>query len=159
MGSCGVKGENVREEEVTASVVSWLKQYGWRIVAIAYPGSGSGVVLRPKTGQRAKNPKGTWIPDVIAERNGVWVFIESKPVFDKRDFLKVNTIITSGLYDDAIINCTGVPKENVFVGVAFADHPRLTQRSLNHISLVDFIILIEGVKRCRVLWQSNAIFP
>lgn len=60
------------EENVTLSLINWLKDSGWDVIAFDYPGSGTGIRLH-KNGTRYKN-KDTIVPDIIAVRNSIAVF-------------------------------------------------------------------------------------
>ena len=88
------------EENVTLSLINWLKDSGWNVIAFDYPGSGTGIRLH-KNGTRYKN-KDTIVPDIIAVRNSIAVFFENKDHFYKKGFQKQYSNITENLFSNDV---------------------------------------------------------
>lgn len=77
------------EEEITNRVAQHLREKGWGIRSLHYPGAQGGLALRGPSRRRV-------IPDILATKEEVGVLVvESKPTFTAADAAKVRTIAYS----------------------------------------------------------------
>lgn len=88
------------EERVTKHILKWLIDDGWEIVCYDFPQSGTGRFLHPN-GSVSKNEDAI-NPDIVAVRNNICVFFENKDRFYYPDYEKVNRLIETDDYSDAI---------------------------------------------------------
>jgi hypothetical protein len=129
------------EERVTISILNWLKEKDWEIVAFDFPQSGTGKVLH-KNGSTNKN-QDTIIPDIIAVKGGVSLFFENKNKYYYKDFEKLNQLREDNQYTQDINSLLEEYHiSRIYYGIGFPE-VIYTQRVKKIESMVDFII---GVK-------------
>ena len=120
------------EEQITKAIAIWLEANQWEIIAIDFPQSG--------TGRRLKNNNDDMviIPDIIAYKNSVMIFMENKDRFNTPDLTKVKNYNKFSNNIDKLLlqyNCT-----NYFVGIGC---PLLTAKQFQKIlKSADFILYI-----------------
>jgi len=68
----------MKEEKVTKNILAWLESNGWEIISYDFPQSGTGVLLHLNSDKRTEKNKGGIIPDIIAVKNKIGVFMESE---------------------------------------------------------------------------------
>lgn len=88
----------MREEEVTKNILRFLIDRQWQIVCYDFPQSGTGKPLHPN-GATSKN-EGVIIPDVVAVRAGIALYLENKDRYYYPDYQKVQSIIRDNKYSD-----------------------------------------------------------
>ena len=91
----------MKEEHVTKAMLKWLMDHEWKIVCFDFPQSGTGKMLHPNGNNESKN-KAAIIPDIVAVRNRLCVFIENKDHFYYPDYEKQHDLIVGNDYSDAI---------------------------------------------------------
>jgi hypothetical protein len=157
----GEKVDSMNEEKVTQFIVNWLRENGWRIISIDIPQAGSGLAIHiDRASERTLGGiHKAHVPDVIAERNGVFLFFEDKPRFLLDDFRKVHRLRTDDRYRTGIERITGPNAVGVKFGVGLQDTASNEQKALAHSDLVDFIVLVDQKRGCRIGFQKGALFP
>lgn len=93
------------EEFVTKSILRYLIDRGWQIIAFDFPQSGTGRSLHPN-GSTSKN-EGVLIPDIVAIKGNVCLYLENKDHYYKPDFVKVYEVISKRQYSDAFSSLLG----------------------------------------------------
>jgi hypothetical protein len=72
----------LNEEDITLSLMKFLRAEGWIILSFDYPGSGTGDLLRDPL---SNSKSAGWKPDIIAHFDGDVLLIETKPKYNKTD--------------------------------------------------------------------------
>lgn len=129
------------EEEVTMSLIKWLKNEGWKIIAFDYPGSGTGVRLH-KNGTRYRN-KNTIVPDIIAVKNDTAIFFENKDRFYKKDFEKQYSNIVNNEYSNGV-NTLLEPYliQTIMWGIGIPDD-KFRKGAKDSLYMVDFLYTVD----------------
>lgn len=125
------------EEEVTMSLIEYLKAEGWYIVSFDYPGSGTGKRLH-KNGTRHKN-KDTIVPDIIAVKENVAMLFENKNRFYKPDFEKQHSNIVDNLYSDDVENLLKPYSVDVCLWGIGIPNEKYRKSSIDNLWMVDFL--------------------
>jgi Holliday junction resolvase len=132
----------MKEGLVTNTILKWLEANQWQIISYDFPQSGTGTVLRPHLEQKPSKNKGSFIPDVVAIKNGCCLFFENKDRLNFGDFGKINQIRTDGAYTHAIgILLKGRDVSQVFFGVCYATKAtKEAQIPEEQLAKVDFVV-------------------
>lgn len=111
------------ETAVTEAVVRYLARNGWRMHSVHFPGAQGGIRLRlpSAAGTRSKD---VIVPDIIASKRGVFLIVESKPRFSKRDALKVRAAASPACIP-SLVRAFRLrsPPRLLLPGIAFAGEP------------------------------------
>lgn len=161
MALFGEKGDCVNEEKVTKCIVNWLRENGWKIISVDIPQAGSGLAIHIDRAlvSTLGGLHRAYVPDVIAERSGVLVFFENKPRFSLEDFRKVQRLRTDDRYRPGIERIAGPNAVGAKFGVGLNDTASNEQKALAHSDMVDFIILANQKRGCRISFQNGMLFP
>lgn len=89
----------MREESVTKYILRYLIDNGWSVICFDFPQSGTGRVLHPN-GQVSKT-QGVIVPDVLAVRSGLALYLENKDRYYPADFQKVHDVLAFRQYSEA----------------------------------------------------------
>ena len=103
------------EEKVTKSILSYLIGRGWKIITFDFPQSGTGRSLHPN-GSVSKNA-GDLIPDVVAVKGDVSIYMENKDHYDLEDFAKVDNVLQTKIYAESFHKVLGVSQDTMLGGV------------------------------------------
>ena len=144
------------EEQVTKTILKWLRTNNWNIICYDFPQSGTGRLLHPN-GANEKN-KGSINPDIVAVRDGVCLFFENKDRFYFPDYEKVNGLIVDNDYTDDIAKLLAGRVVNVFyygIGLPTVKHKKGSKEAAY---LVDFIVGIEESEEITILHDPKRIF-
>lgn len=90
----------IGEEEITNSIVRFLKSNGWDVFAFDFPQSGTGISLKENGSNKEKN-RGSINPDIIATKGDILLIMENKPNFFKKDIEKLQGV-KDGKYSESI---------------------------------------------------------
>lgn len=143
------------EEQVTKTILKWLRINCWNIICYDFPQSGTGRLLHPN-GTSEKN-KGAINPDIVAVRNGVCLFFENKDRFYFPDYEKVNDLIVDNQYTDAIANLLlGNNVKHFYYGIGLPTEKH-KGKSLRSAALVDFIVGVSVDQSVAVLHNPKNI--
>lgn len=139
------------EEMVTKGILGFLMGRGWKIVSFDYPQSGTGRALHPR-GSTSKT-EGVLIPDVVAVKDGVSIYLENKDHYYPDDFVKVASVLRKKDYAEAFANVLGVNQETMLGGVG------LPESGCGSISeedkeLVDFVLKVSASGLVDVYYKS-----
>lgn len=139
------------EEMVTKGILAFLMSRGWKIVSFDYPQSGTGRALHPR-GSLSKT-EGVLIPDIVAVKDGVSIYLENKDHYYHDDFLKVASVLNKKDYAEAFGNVLGVNQETMLGGVG------LPESGCGSISeedkqLVDFVLKVNDGGLVDVYYKS-----
>lgn len=127
------------EEEVTLEVIAWLRERGFTVLAHDFPGSGTGVLIRPST---ATSRADGFIPDILARGRGVLLLLEAKPAFNRADVRKLVKLKGSSPACDAIAQFGEVTLASVRFGIAVG---AIGQRQLDWAKqLIDVVLVFDG---------------
>lgn len=146
----------MREEHVTKAMLKWLLDNHWQIVCFDFPQSGTGRVLHPNGANEDKN-KSSIIPDIVAVKNGVCIFVENKDRFYYPDYEKQYALIVGNDYSEAIstlLKDYTVSQIYYGIGLPTSKHK---QGSTNAAYLVDFIICVDEDKTVRSVYNPSNI--
>ena len=107
------------EENVTKAILSYLIGRGWEIVAFDFPQSGTGRSLHPS--DSASKNAGVLIPDVVAKKGGVSIYMENKDRYFPEDFIKVNSVFQTRMYAESFLRVLGVNQDTMFGGIGMPE--------------------------------------
>lgn len=144
------------EEQVTKSILKWLKDNNWEIVCFDFPQSGTGKLLHPNNSNSEKN-KGAINPDIVAVKNGKCLFFENKNRFYYPDYEKVNNLIVANNYTVAIedlLKNYSVSEYYYGIGLPTAKH---SPKAIAAESLVHFVVGVEENYNVKVLYTKNGL--
>lgn len=127
------------EEKVTKAILGFLMGRGWRIISFDFPQSGTGRSLHP-CGSASKND-GVLIPDVVAVKNGVSIYLENKDHFSPDDFAKVGRVLRTKIYADAFLKVLGINQDTMLGGIGLPDACCELIREESK-SVVDFVLKV-----------------
>jgi hypothetical protein len=145
------------EEDVTQALAAWLRAHDWTIVAIDYPGAGSGVVLFPARTRTPRDLSGAWIPDVIATKARTCLVVECKDRFSIEDFVKLENARASGEYDASLEALLGYSPSEVLYAAGL---PEVFGAAAMHAKeKVDHIYGVTSMREVVVLWPSTTREP
>ena len=127
------------EEKVTKSIISYLMDHGWKIVSFDFPQSGTGRSLHP-SGSVSKN-SGVLIPDVVAVKDGMSIYMENKDRYYPEDFIKVNDVLQTKMYAESFLRVLSVNQDTMFggIGMPAASCESIAEEMKN---LVDFVLRV-----------------
>ncbi len=144
------------EEQVTKAILSWLIRRNWHIVSFDFPQSGTGRVLHSNNSDGEKN-KGSIIPDIIAIKDQVCVFLENKDRYHFPDYQKVNNLIVDNQYTNSISALLyGYEIKNIYYGIGLPT-TKHKDNSKGTADLTDFILGVETDKTIKVLHNPKEI--
>lgn len=126
---------NMTEEQVTITIINWLKKYNWKILSYDFPQSGTGHIFKPNDDDNSRI-----IPDIVAIKNNICIFMENKNRFVLSDFIKQNNIKTTSIYDKSINQYLKDYNINkIYFGIGLPSKT-FCDKHKQYINLVDFII-------------------
>lgn len=126
------------EEKLTKVILKKLTDCNWTILAFDFPQSGTGKMIHPDDGNE-KNKDGI-IPDIVAVKGSICLFLENKDRIDIGDFQKIASLRTENCYKDGIAKLlNGHPVESICYGIGL---PLLSwnSKSCDLLKKVDFIV-------------------
>lgn len=138
----------MNEEFVTKSIIYYLKENGWNIFAFDYPQSGTGFLIHPN--DRLEKNKESIIPDIIANKESICIIMENKSYYYEKDFIKLDNLKNDISYSDDLnnilkrLNC-----KNIKYGIGLPEKDFISNKSNEHINLVDFIITVDDSRNCK----------
>jgi len=146
----------MKEEQVTKAMLRWLMDNCWKIVCFDFPQSGTGRILHPKGNNESKNKKAI-IPDIVAVKDGVCIFVENKDRFYYPDYEKQNSLIVGNEYSDSITTLLkGYEVNEIYYGIGLPTSKH-KKGSIDAASLVDFIICVDDDFNIRPVYNPKAI--
>ena len=144
------------EEQVTKALLEWLTGNQWNIVCYDFPQSGTGRVLHPND-DTEKN-KGAIIPDIVAVKNAVCLFLENKnrfyyPDYEKQDMMRSTDDYSNDI--NSLLAPFGIRQKWFGIGLPKSKHK---SKSVEAAHLVDFIITVGDEDRSiEVSYNPNSI--
>lgn len=146
----------MKEEHVTKSMLKWLIELHWQIVCFDFPQSGTGRIIHPNWNKEEMN-KSSIIPDIVAVKNGVCVFVENKDRYYFPDFLKQHGLIVGNDYCEAISSLLkDFSISRIFYGIGLPTEYQ-NQYSIETANLVDFILGVDENRVLQVLFNPYGI--
>ncbi len=144
---------NYTEEQVTLSIINFLRIKDWEILAFDIPQSGTGKIFHPNEEHRenSKN-KGSFIPDIVCKKNNTFLIFENKDRFYFKDFKKLSIIRNTQIYSEDIINFLGNKNPIIYFGIGIPYQDNYIQKATLYKDMVDFII-------CTNLSEIKIIHP
>lgn len=142
------------EENVTKAILGYLIKYGWRIVSFDFPQSGTGRALHP-AGSLSKN-MGVLIPDIIAAKEGVGIYMENKDHYYPEDFRKVHNVLDGQVYATSFLKVLGVDQTNLIGGIGL---PEVCCNAIepDMLRLVDFVFKVNEAGSVSVYYTSPGL--
>lgn len=143
----------MREETITRAVARCLRDNGWIIYSIDYPQGGSGLTFHladSAAGSRGRLA-GAWKPDIVAHRDGVWLFMENKSFFSGSDFAKTADARESRKYEPDIERVLSERPLRFVYGIGLPDESRIQRRAEARAKEVDCVVLVTASGECRGL--------
>jgi hypothetical protein len=147
----------IKEEIVTKSILVWLQSSGWEIISFDFPQSGTGRVLQSNERGSHKS-KNSFIPDIVAIKMGVVIFMENKDRFVLSDFEKLHDIKNNqshSLSINSLLSAYNVSE--IYFGAGFPVSIDFSFISVIPSSFVDFILNTDG-NRVNVFFDKNMLF-
>lgn len=148
----------MNEEKITKAILKWLIDNGWEIVCFDFPQSGTGIILHINGYNEEKN-KNSIIPDIVAVKNGICIFLENKDRFYYPDFEKQHLLKKSNDYSNSISDLLNrYTVDNIFYGIGIPTEKH-KQRSKESSHLVDFIICVDNDESVHIVYNpANILF-
>lgn len=148
----------MREEHVTKAMLKWLLDNHWQIICFDFPQSGTGRILHPNGANEDKN-KFSIIPDIVAVKNGVCLFVENKDRFYYPDYERQHALIIGNDYSKAISNLIkDYTVSQIYYGIGLPTSKH-KQGSADAAYLVDFILCVDEDKSVHTAYNpSNILF-
>lgn len=146
----------MKEEHVTKAMIKWLIDRQWSIICFDFPQSGTGKILHPNDTAAGKNNKAI-IPDVVAVKNDVCLFVENKDHFYFPDYEKQYLLKTENEYSDAIsalLHNFNVTNIYYGIGLPTSKHKKGSQDAAY---LVDFILTVNEDKSIGIAYNPLEI--
>lgn len=133
----------MKEEDVTKALLTRLEEKGWTIVCYDFPQSGTGVMIHHNT-RNSKN-KDSFIPDIVAHKEGTVLFFENKDRFVYSDFVKVEFLRTTNDYSSDITELLdGIEYSRILYGVGMPYSVNAIRNTKVNLEMVDFAVLIDN---------------
>ncbi len=151
----------MKESKVTINILNWLENNGWKIISYDFPQSGTGILLHPNSeeNKHSKN-KGGIIPDILATRNGIAVFLENKDRFVLSDFEKIKEIKCLGNYSNGLTTVLANYNINsIYYGIGIPAVDKYIDKSLENKDDIDIIICTNENGEVQVIHDIMEIFP
>lgn len=140
------------EEQVTKNIIAWLKNNNWEIVCFDFPQSGTGRFLHPNNS--VKKNKDAIIPDIVAVKNDICIFLENKDRFYLLDYEKQNKLITQNNYTDAINELLySYNVRSIYYGIGLPTE-KYKDAAIQNKTLVDFIIGVNENNSIEILYDK-----
>lgn len=147
----------ITEEQVTKQLLDWLETNNWEIVSFDFPQSGTGVLIHPND-TSSKNGA-SFLPDIVAIKNGVVVFFENKDRFVRSDFFKVNNLKNTNDYSNDINKLLNTYSyTSIYYGVGMPYTDRNLQKTVENFELVDFAVLMKNAQNFEIIGNYKKIF-
>lgn len=129
------------EEKVTKTIIKWLVKRGWEIIAFDFPQSGTGIALHPNN--TTSKTEGIIIPDIIAYKNGVVLDFENKSKFVLDDFLKIDFLKNTKLYNSAYNKIlSNHPYNIIYYGIGLPYNSNNYNKTFENIKYIDFVLFV-----------------
>jgi len=133
----------MREETITINFVRELKSKGWIVIAFDFPQSGTGMILHPKNSTGKLDD--SYIPDIIAYKNGIGIITENKVYYSDYDIQKLIQLKETNIYSDSIrMAFNDYPVTKILYGVILMDDENNKDRLLSIRNNIDFSLLYNG---------------
>ncbi len=146
----------MKEEQVTKAILSYLIANEWSIISFDFPQSGTGRVLHQNNLSSEKN-KASIIPDIIAVKENIGIFLENKNRFCLSDYKKVNELITANCYTDAINDLLSNYKtERIYYGIGLPTN-KYEENAKKFSYLVDFVLGVNEDEKIEKLYNPYKI--
>jgi len=151
----------MKEERVTINILNWLESNGWKIICYDFPQSGTGVLLHPNTDKnRTTKNKGGIIPDILATRNSVALFLENKDRFVLSDFEKIKEIKAIGNYSKSLNTIlSDFNVTTIYYGIGIPAVEKNIKKSLDYIKGIDFLVSTSEDGEIQINFDENGILP
>lgn len=149
----------MREERVTINILNWLEENGWQIVCYDFPQSGTGILLHPNGDDRTEKNKGGIIPDIIAVKEDIALFIENKDRFYQPDFDKLFEIKTENNFSDSLSQLlSGFGISKMVYGIGIPEEKKHLEKSKTQLDKIDFLITTDDNKNVKVYFDIEKVF-
>lgn len=142
------------EEIVTRSILAHLMKCGWRILSFDFPQSGTGRSLHP-AGSQSKN-QGVLIPDIIAVKEDVGIYMENKDHYYPEDFCKVHNVLHGLAYSDSFSKVLGIEQETLIGGIGLPEEC-CDAISTDALKLVGFVLKVNEAGVVSVHYASPGL--
>ena len=147
------------EENITLTLLDWLKSNGWEIICFDFPQSGTGVSLHPNEDVRTTKNKGAILPDIVAHKGQTVVFFENKDRFVLDDFTKIEGLKSSNDYSNSIQKLLNeVTYTKIFYGVGLPLTDNTEKKTEENKEKIDFAVFVPADKKISVKHQTATIF-
>ena len=147
------------EERVTLDIMGWLTINDWSIIAFDYPKSGTGYLLHPNSIDKTEKNKNGIIPDIIAVKNNIALFMENKNRFYEPDFDKLHEIKTEENFSDSLDELLSeFSIEKVFYGIGIPNNQKDLLKSQSQLEKIDFLICTNEDSSITIYYDNPNIF-
>lgn len=145
----------MREEEVTKNILRFLIDRKWQIVCYDFPQSGTGKSLHPN-GATSKN-EGVIIPDVVAVRAGIALYLENKDHYYYPDYQKVQSVIRGNKYSDDFAKLlAGFNVAKMIAGIGLPTSKYVGDAVANSL-MVDVVLGVDEDGSVRTLYAQDGV--
>ncbi len=149
----------ITEEQATIAIIDWLEANDWKIICFDFPQSGTGVSLHPNEELRTTKNKGTFIPDIVAIKDGSVIFFENKDRFVLADFVKVEELRKNNDYSNSIRRLLAeFEYSEILYGVGLVHSVGTEQKTKTHLDKVDFAIFYYDSKTIKIQYDPKNLF-
>ncbi len=140
-------------------MLNWLESNNWKVLCYDFPQSGAGILIHPNISKNSSKSKDGIIPDILAQRNGVTLFIENKDRFFYPDFVKLKKIKNEGGYTKGISELI-YPSNllNIYYGIGVYNYKKNVIKGLDNISGLDFLLSVNDSGSVNVDYDPCNVF-
>jgi len=132
---------NMKEEDVTKTLLKILSNSGWQIICYDFPQSGTGRVLHPN--DTSSKTLGAIIPDIVAYKDGIVLDFENKDHFVFSDFEKIESLRSTNDYSESWNRLlTGLDISKIHYGIGLPMSEQNYQKAEENLNKVDFIVYL-----------------
>ena len=149
----------ITEEKLTIAILDWLEINNWKIICFDFPQSGTGVLLHPNIQKKGNKNKGGFIPDIVAYKKHVAIFLENKDRFERKDYEKTNFLRNTMGYSTSIANLLANFKiHQIYYGIGIPASEKNKQKDKENWSLTDFTIMVNPKIDIEIVYDPNFLF-
>ena len=131
----------MREEHVTKAILQHLMDRGWIIVCYDFPQSGAGRALHPDS--EMSKTRGIIVPDVVAVKDGIALYLEDKDRYCYADYVKVHKVVGGNSYRQAFSDLlAGYAVRRMVCGIGMPVEAFVGEAVIN-AALVDVVLGVD----------------
>lgn len=154
---CGGKVNCMTEAEVTLALRKIFLDNRWQILAFDFPQSGTGTIIQQDNS--CEKNKNAIVPDLVAKKANMGIYLENKNRFFLDDFEKINELRNNNKYNDGISKLFGglIP-DKMWYGIGIPDNTIHIKNSLKYTHMIDILITVDKSKNIFVRYSDPEFY-